>query len=54
MSRFGCGKCNERHQPTDIALDDLKAAASGRDMGVAQAADNILMGAHAQDQSKAP
>lgn len=37
----GCGEYNERHKPTDITLDDLKAAASGQDMEVEQAADNI-------------
>jgi hypothetical protein len=37
----GCGKYNERHKPTDIVLDDLKAAAQGHDMEVEEAADNI-------------
>ncbi|HLZ94470.1 MAG TPA: hypothetical protein VKT20_03970 [Candidatus Dormibacteraeota bacterium] len=37
----GCGEYNERHKPTDITMDDLKAAAEGHDMDVAAAADNI-------------
>jgi hypothetical protein len=37
----GCGEANERHKPTDITLDDLKAAAQGQEMEVEQAADNI-------------
>ncbi len=37
----GCGQVNERHKPTDIVLDDLKAAAQGHDMEVEEAADNI-------------
>lgn len=37
----GCGQPNERHKPTDITLDDLKAAAKGNDIEVEEAADNI-------------
>ena len=37
----GCGQINERHKPTDITIDDLKAAAKGHDMEVEEAADNI-------------
>jgi hypothetical protein len=37
----GCGEYNERHKPTDITMDDLKAAAEGHDMDVETAADNI-------------
>ena len=40
----GCGSYCERHKPTDITLDDLKAAAEGHDMDVEQAADNIQAG----------
>ena len=43
----GCGEYDKRHKPTDITLDDLKAAASGHDMDVEQAADNIHQGARA-------
>jgi len=41
----GCGSYNERHKPTDITLDDLKAAAEGHDMDLEQVADNIQSGA---------
>jgi len=41
----GCGEYNERHKPTDITLDDLKAAAAGHDMDVDKAAENIYEGA---------
>ena len=41
----GCASYNERHKPTDITLDDLKAAAEGQDMDLEQAADNIQLGA---------
>jgi hypothetical protein len=41
----GCGSYNERHRPTDITLEDLKAAAEGHDMDLEQAADNIQDGA---------
>lgn len=37
----GCGEYNERHKQSDITLDDLQAAASGHDMRIEQAADNI-------------
>jgi hypothetical protein len=37
----GCGEPDKRHKPTDITMDDLKAAAEGQDMDVAQAAKNI-------------
>ena len=37
----GCGQPNERHKPTDITLDDLKAAAKGNDIEFEEAADNI-------------
>lgn len=40
----GCGSYSERHKPTDITLDDLKAAAEGHDMDLEQAADNIQAG----------
>jgi hypothetical protein len=41
----GCGEYDERHKPSDITRDDLKAAAEGHDMDVEQAADNIHEGA---------
>ena len=41
----GCGEYNERHKPTDITMDDLKAAAEGHDMDMETAADNIHQGA---------
>jgi len=41
----GCGSYSERHKPTDITLEDLKAAAEGHDMDLEQAADNIHDGA---------
>jgi hypothetical protein len=41
----GCGDFNERHKPSDVTADDLKAAADGHDMDVEQAADNIHEGA---------
>ena len=41
----GCHEYGERHKPTDITIDDLKAAAKGHDMEVEQAADNIHSGA---------
>jgi hypothetical protein len=47
----GCGQVNERHKPTDIVLDDLKAAAQGHDMEVEEAADNIHNGARELKQS---
>ncbi len=37
----GCGMPETKHKPTDITIDDLKAAAKGHDMEVEQAADNI-------------
>ena len=37
----GCGEYNERHKPSDITMDDLKAAAEGQKMDVETAADNI-------------
>ena len=37
----GCRQLNEKHKPTDITLDMLRAAAKGHDMDVEQAADNI-------------
>ncbi len=37
----GCGEYNERHKPTDITMDDMKAAAESQDMDIEQAADNI-------------
>ncbi len=37
----GCGEPNDRHQPGDITLDDLKTAASNHDLEVEQTADNI-------------
>jgi len=37
----GCGQFSERHKPTDITIEDLQAAASGHEMDVEQAADNI-------------
>ena len=40
----GCGSYSESHKPTDITLDDLKAAAEGHDMDLEQAADNIQAG----------
>jgi len=46
----GCGGYNERHKPTDITLDDLKAAAEGQDMEVEEAADNIHQGARSLKQ----
>jgi len=41
----GCGEFSERHKPTDITIDDLKAAAQGHEMAVEEAADNIHNGA---------
>ena len=41
----GCGSYSERHKPTDITIDDLKAAAQGHEMAVEEAADNIHNGA---------
>ena len=41
----GCGEYNERHKPSDITADDLKAAAEGHEMDVEKAADNIHQGA---------
>jgi hypothetical protein len=41
----GCGSYSEKHKPTDITIDDLKAAAQGHQMEVEQAADNIHSGA---------
>lgn len=41
----GCGQYSEKHKPTDITIDMLKAAAKGHDMEVEQAADNIHNGA---------
>ncbi len=41
----GCGSYSEKHKPTDITIDMLKAAAEGHDMEVEQAADNIHSGA---------
>lgn len=43
----GCGDYNERHKPSDITADDLKAAADGQEMEMEQAADNIYQGARA-------
>ena len=37
----GCGKYDERHQPSDITLEDLQKAADGQGMELEQAADNI-------------
>ena len=47
----GCGDYNERHKPTDITSDDLKAAADGQNMDVEQAANNIRHGAMALKQA---
>ena len=41
----GCGSYSERHKPSDITIDDLKAAAQGHEMAVEEAADNIHNGA---------
>jgi len=41
----GCAQYSERHKPTDITIDDLKAAAQGHEMEVEEAADNIHNGA---------
>ena len=43
----GCAEYNERHKPSDITMDDLKAAAEGHDMDMETAADNIHQGARA-------
>jgi hypothetical protein len=37
----GCGEVETKHKPTDITLNQLKAAAKGHDMEVEEAADNI-------------
>jgi hypothetical protein len=47
----GCGQISERHKPTDITIDDLKAAAKGHEMEVEQAADNIHAGAREMKQA---
>jgi hypothetical protein len=47
----GCGEHNERHKPTDITLDDLKAAAKGSGIEVEAAADNIHSGARELKQA---
>ena len=47
----GCGEVNERHKPTDITIDDLKAAAKGHEMEVEEAADNIHSAARQQKQA---
>ncbi len=49
----GCGELNERHKETDITLDDMQAAASGHDMDVEQAADNIHQAARSARQQGA-
>lgn len=41
----GCGSYDEKHKPTDITADMLRAAAQGHQMEVEQAADNIHNGA---------
>jgi hypothetical protein len=46
-----CGEHSERHTPTDITLDDLRAAAQGHDMPVEEAADNIHAGARYPKQA---
>ena len=43
----GCGEYDQRHKPTDIVADDLRAAAEGHDMEVEKAADNIHEAARA-------
>jgi hypothetical protein len=47
----GCGQVNERHKPTDITIDDLKAAAQGHEMEVEEAADNIHNSAREMKQA---
>jgi hypothetical protein len=47
----GCGEVNERHKPTDITIDDLRAAAKGHDMEVEEAADNIHSSAREMKQA---
>ena len=47
----GCGAFEEKHKPTDITLNDLKAAAKGHDMEVEEAADNIHNGARELKQA---
>jgi hypothetical protein len=37
----GCGRYEEKHKPSDITLQELKAAAAGQNLEVEQAADNI-------------
>jgi hypothetical protein len=37
----GCGEPDERHQPTDITREDLKRAAAGGGISVAQATKNL-------------
>lgn len=37
----GCGEANERHNPGDITLEDLRQAAQNAKIDVEQAADNI-------------
>jgi len=48
----GCGDYNERHKPSDITTDDLKAAAEGHDMDMETAADNIHQGARAMREQE--
>lgn len=46
----GCGEPEKRHKPTDITMEDLKAAAKGHDMDITQAAANIQEAAGAYEQ----
>ncbi|HET7699739.1 MAG TPA: hypothetical protein VFM06_02600 [Candidatus Limnocylindria bacterium] len=47
----GCGEYGKRHKPTDITIEDLKAAADGHQMEVEKAADNIHAGARELKQA---
>lgn len=37
----GCGEYGKRHQPADITMDDLKAAADGQGMEIRETAANL-------------
>jgi hypothetical protein len=47
----GCQEYETKHKPTDITLNDLKAAAKGQNMEVEAAADNIHDGARELKQA---
>jgi hypothetical protein len=37
----GCGEPDERHQPTDITLDDVRQAATGSDIPLDETIRNL-------------